>query len=362
MRNPERWRNIALACFLIGPVAAFASFALPPAAAGDGLRATLLCLGIIGVLFGGFGALLFHQALKAKRKLERGEGLLARWRIPPAEWREFLALNSERNSNGERRPNEFSPREEVPGQGIEILVGEDAIEIDGSLHALPRHGAPEITRFEFDEGRTRPSVIEFDLTYPGGGSGASGVPRGPTYGLLRFPVPAGAQREALAIVSHYGQLTPGKPTYFHGRGDGSDPEDLSSCLVCGFQTHRFISVCERCGAPMQSRRWARRFGRVLLVLGLLLSAGMTVLLANLLPLLLHPGVQVGNSRFDGSPGMAVGIVAILGMVEIFGIICVGYGIFQMVTGRRALGPAKALLAIASVLYLIALWIHWTGRA
>ncbi|MEO8160861.1 MAG: hypothetical protein ABI588_05525 [Arenimonas sp.] len=331
-----------------------AAFALPAALASDGLRGTLFTLGLMGLIFGGFGALVFQQAVKAKRKLARGDGILARWHLSAAQWRAFLALDAERNAQGERRRNEFSPREEIPEQGVDIVVGDEAIQIDGSLHVLPRHGSPEVTRFDFDDSRVRAPVIEFDLTYPGGGHGASGVPQAPTYSLLRFPVPEGGQVEAQRIVAHFGQLSAGKPTFFHGRGDGSDPEDLSTCWKCGLETHRFVSTCERCGAPMQSKRWVRRFGGVLVVLGALLSIGMLVLALNMMPMLLHPGQQVGNSRFTGSPGMALMILGILGAVAVFGVTALGYGIYQLVSGRRALLPARIMMVIAGALYLLAI--------
>ena len=351
MRNPDRWRNIAAASFLAGPFLALAAFALPPALAGDGLRATLFCLGLMGVLFGGFGALEVYRSLQAKRRLARGEGLLARWRIDARDWREFLELDRERNGESGRHANEFSARQEVPADGVEVLVGEEAIEIDGSVHRLPRHGTPEIVRYEFDESRVRPSVIEFDLVYAGGDS-----PDVQT--CLRFPVPAGAQAQARRIVAHYGQQLPVKPSFFHGPGDGSDPEDLTRCWQCGFETHRLVSACPQCGATMQSRRWSRRFGAVLTLLGALLTVGMIVIIRVLLPTLMHAGHQVGYSRFNGSPAQALLVLAVLGAVLVFGLTALSYGLFQVITGRRALWPAKLLLWLFGGLYAVGLGIDW----
>ena len=61
----------------------------------------------------------------------------------------------------------------------------------------------------------------------------------------------------------------GAQRFFHGRGDGADPEDLSRCMHCGFETHRYRSECERCGTGLQSRRWSRRFGAVLVLYALI---------------------------------------------------------------------------------------------
>jgi hypothetical protein len=347
MRNPERWRNLALAGFLVGLVLGYAAFALPEGSAGDGARGVMFGIALLGTIFAGPATLICHQALKRKRRLASGEGVMARWRIPAADWRAFLALDSERNARGDRERNEFIPREEVPAQGVDITVGEDAIEIDGSQHSLPRHAAPEVLRFEFDESRVGPSVIEFDLKYPGTGTTASGNLQPPRFSLLRFPVPEGAQREARAIVAHFGQMGPGRETFFHGRGDGSDPEDLTTCWKCGFQTHRFVSGCERCGATMVSKRWARRYGVILILCGLFISVMMSFVLSWTLPALLHPGEEAGGTSFTGSPAMAKFVLLILGTVLVFGLTALGYGIFQVATGRRSRAAAKVMLAIAS---------------
>jgi hypothetical protein len=358
MRNPERWRNVAIAVLLAGPAAIVVAFAAPEPSLPEKLRGALIALGLLGILFGGTCALVLQQGVKRQRRMARGEGLLARWRLPAPEWRAFLQLDAERNARGDRERNTFTPRDPPSPGDVDILVAKDAIEIEGSLHVLPRHGIPLVTRAQFDESRVGPSVIELELDYPGDGISEAGSPSGPKPGLLRFPVPAGAQVEARAVVAHYGQEGPGEPSFFHGRGDGSDPEDLTRCWKCGFETYRLVANCERCGATMVSKRWARRYGVILVVIGLFLSIGMAILLANMLPTLLHPGVEVGGSRFTGSPGMAKFVMLILGSVLVFGLTALGYGIFQIVTGRRSWAVVRAMLAIVGGLYVVA----WVIRA
>ncbi|MEO5882301.1 MAG: hypothetical protein ABIQ06_07780 [Caldimonas sp.] len=55
-----------------------------------------------------------------------------------------------------------------------------------------------------------------------------------------------------------------------------------------------ISVCEKCGGSMLSRRWARRLGVVLFVLGLVLTAGLGYLLWILSAQLMSPGRSFGG--------------------------------------------------------------------
>jgi hypothetical protein len=90
MRNPHRWRNIALAFFASGIFATPAPFLLPEAAAGDTARGLLFIYGVMALLF---GALFRHFEVRAQKRLLRGENIIARWRIDAATWRDFVALN-----------------------------------------------------------------------------------------------------------------------------------------------------------------------------------------------------------------------------------------------------------------------------
>lgn len=358
MRNPRVWRNVALCALATGPLAIAAAVQLPSSAATDPARAMGFVYGVSAILFGAIGALVLHVQLKAKLALSRGEDVLARWRIDAAHWRDFLALNSELDRAPGAYSNELSVREEVPAEGIEVIAGKFAIEIDGDFHALPARGTPEITRAEFHAGRDGLSYIELDLYYPGGGQGASGVPMAPKRSCLRVPVPPGAQGDAERLVAHYGGNVPATPDFFHGRGDGSDPEDLSKCWSCGFETYRFQSHCPQCGSVLQSRRWSRRLGVVMTACGVIVTGIAGGALYFETPLLLHPGVEIDGSRFDGTPGFALGVLTVFAALLAFGITALLYGIWQIKTGRRNKKVVSAMTAIVSLLMMLA----WLFRA
>ena len=202
MRHPERWRNVGLVACIAGIAIAAAPFLLPAATAGDGVRAALFSLGITAVIFGGATALLGHRDVRAKAALARGEDVLARWHVDAATWRAFLAADSHARDGLPWLPNELSVADDVPTDGVEIIVGRDAIEVGGSVHVLPRHGAPEVLEATLVEGRDRPDTIELQLRYPGGG-GASGVSRDrPTRDSPFRSRPApGAKRAAWSTIT-----------------------------------------------------------------------------------------------------------------------------------------------------------------
>jgi hypothetical protein len=358
LRRPRRWQLVSFAVLASAVVALALPWWLPAAVAGDGLRGGLFLYGLLALMFGGWGAVSTTRDLRAQAALTRGDGVIARWRLEPDAWRAFLAQEQERQRGGNEF-NEFVAADAVPAAGVEVIVGEAAVQIDGSIHRIPLRGVPEVVAAELRDNDEvgAPATVELRLKYPGAASSGGGI-AAPTYTRLRFPLPGPAWRDARRVVAHFNRDLPGKADFFHGRGDGSDPEDLSKCWSCGFETHKYRSQCERCGAGLQSRRWSRRLGAVLTLCGLFLTGLMSAVLFFLLPMLLRPGVNVGGSRFDGSPAMAALVMLILGVVFAFGATALGYGIYQMVTGRRSLAVAKVMVAVFSGLLFVASALAW----
>jgi hypothetical protein len=354
MRNPHNWRNTSLAVFASGIVAAPAAFLLPEAVAGDTARGLLFIYGVMALLFGGGTALFQHFDARAKDALARGEDIIARWHVDAATWRDFIALNHGINQEGGMLLNELSIREEVPAAGIEVIAGRTAVQVDGSIHALPRRGTPEITHAELNTSRVRPSYIELHLYYPGGGYGASGVPRPPVRTALRFPVAAGiqAQRDAERVVAHYNGDLPGKPDFYHGSGDGTNAEDLSTCISCGYKTFKYRSHCPQCGAGMQSRRWSRRLGAILLACGLFITCFMGAIIYFTAPLLLQPSVS-SSTHFSGTLQQGFFILGIFGVVASFGVTAMLYGVWQIQTGQRSKKIIYFMLGLFTLLSAVA---------
>lgn len=349
MRNPSFWRATALAWAASGPVAGAAAVALPEAP--DGLRIALAIYGLTALVFGLASAFWSHRALQAQRSLQSDGNVLARWRVDAATWRKFIARNGELNQAPGALLNELAIRDTVPGHGIEIVVGREAVQIDESIHEVPLRGTPEVTQAALVQ--DAPDYIELQLLYPGGGHGASGVPRMPTRTALRFPVVPASWRDARAVVAHFNRLTPQQPDFFHGKGDGSDPEDLNTCIACGYRSYKFGSRCPQCGGGMATRRWARRFGGILVACSLAITAIMGTVTYHTAPLMLHPGRSIDGTRFSGTPAQGLMIMGLFALVLAFGLTALTYGIWQMKTGKRDRRVVFGMVCVWMVLLGIA---------
>lgn len=287
------------------------------------------------IIFGTLWTIWRHGEARAQDALLQKENVIARWRVDAATWHAFVEVNGKLNWAPDGLLNELSISDEVPDGGIEVIIGKEAVQVDGDIHPLPLRGTPEITGTVLDVGRYGPLFIEFQFFYPGGGGhGASGVPHASVRrALQRRPIRAGG--------------------FFHGAGDGSDPEDLNTCYFCGHQTHQYRSRCPQCGRGMQTKRWSRRFGWGMLACGLFVTVLIAAVLFYTAPMLPRPGVSIGGARFSGTPGQALFVFAILGLVGAFGVTALLYGLWQIRTGRANLKIAGFLAGIFALLMLVA---------
>jgi hypothetical protein len=346
MRHPHRWRAIGLWSLGLGALALAAWLGV--GVDNVGLRTALFVFGAPGVAVGGWLALFGHLDVRAKEKLARGEDVIARWRVAAEDWERFVASDPQWSSHAQGRLNEFSPSPAVESTGVEVIVGKAAIQIGESIHRVSLRSTPEITEARLHDGT--PPVIELLLYYPAyAGPSAMNPAR---YTALRFPVGRGASADARHVVAHFRGDLGGDPDFFHGRGDGTNPEDLSKCYNCGFETHKLRSHCPRCGTALQSRRWSRRFGFALVICGAIICGLMGYVLFEMGPSLLNPGVSSGGTRFTGTPAKARMILAIFGGVLAFGLTALGYGLWQMFTGRRSKRVIYFAVALAALLMLL----------
>ena len=250
--------------------------------------------------------------------------------------------------DGDGLPNELVLPKTVPATGVDVIVGRAGVLVGDSLHDVPEHGSPEVLAARLDDSRLRLVLVDLSLLHHPARAGDA-----PNHTRLRFPVADGSLAAARPVVAHFARETPQRPSFMHGPGDGSDPEDESRCWKCGLVTHKLVSACPRCGATMQSRRWARRMGGVLAFLGAILAVGMGFVTWLLWPVLARAGsAYQGPTRFNGTPEQAKLVLLLFSAVVLFGVATFAYGVFQLASGRRSLRFVQVMFGLVGVTLLL----------
>jgi hypothetical protein len=163
--------------------------------------------GGIAVAIGGLVAFLgvlvllnFRWALTLTRRMERGEGVIARWTVPADTVTAYVALEARRRWIDRSR---WRPK---PGKAAEVLFSDDAVLAGGRYHGLRSKGLQVFTHVHLLPGT--PDVIEFlirEITTSSAHNYAAGKFE------LRIPVPQSAEGEAAKVIAHFRQVRADAP-------------------------------------------------------------------------------------------------------------------------------------------------------
>ncbi|HEV2866436.1 MAG TPA: hypothetical protein VGX37_07960 [Allosphingosinicella sp.] len=133
--------------------------------------------------------------------------------------------------------------------------------------------------------------------------------------------------------------------------------DLSTCNspTCAYTAEGVLTVCPKCGGSMRAIRESRARGWALVVLGLIMVGMMAVILVNMSPSLMHPGVQgADGGRFTGTADQARLILYLFWALAAFGALMTLNGIHQIRTGYNSkLFAGLGFAVLAGVILLVA---------
>jgi uncharacterized membrane protein YidH (DUF202 family) len=156
--------------------------------------------GGLTALFGTLALLNFRRALTLTRRMERGEGLIARWTVPAATVTAYVA------QEGKRRWIDRSRWRPKPGRAAEVLFSDDAVLAGGRYHGLKANGLQVFTDLRLVPGA--PDLLEFliqEITSSSAHDYAAGKFE------LRIPVPPGAKVEADRVIAHFRAVRSDRP-------------------------------------------------------------------------------------------------------------------------------------------------------
>ncbi|HEX8223245.1 MAG TPA: hypothetical protein VF605_05465 [Allosphingosinicella sp.] len=164
----------------------------------DGPGVAAIALGFVLAPFGFFFLVQSLFAIRGRALLLAGHRVIARWRVPAAEWDRFRGLDGRRSAEDFDLGNDLWIRRRTPPEGIEVIAGETSVLVDGSYHALRPGGIPDLREVRWLSGS--PDCLEFALLYPRGRYVRT-VPM-----TLRVPVPLPARAAAQTVLAHYERL------------------------------------------------------------------------------------------------------------------------------------------------------------
>lgn len=198
MRNPARKALYCLIALLAGAaLIRFGALRLERIE-DDVTAAAAIAIGFALVPFPLYILVEALFAIRGRALLLAGRGVIARWHVPPAEWDRFRGLDESRSAEDLALGNDLWIRGSTPRDGVEVIVGEKGVLVDGSYHMLSPRGLPELREVRWLGGS--PDCLEFALLYPPGRHGRK-VPI-----TLRVPVPLPARAAGQKVLAHYESL------------------------------------------------------------------------------------------------------------------------------------------------------------
>ena len=127
---------------------------------------------------------------------------------------------------------------------------------------------------------------------------------------------------------------------------------ILSCPKCDFETTESLAKCPNCGRRLQSAKKVRILGWVLVLLGSSLAifmGGLGIILAGIIAGTGQPGE---TTRFTGGPEVVLFIVAIFGLVILFGLVSIAAGAWQIWYGKPNSTLRIMMFVVAGLLLLI----------
>jgi hypothetical protein len=132
-------------------------------------------------------------------------------------------------------------------------------------------------------------------------------------------------------------------------------KELGTCLKCGYETADVVSKCPKCGRGLHSAGQVRRLGWVQVFLGLFLAGFIAIIIYKIAPTMLEPEVpDASGSRFTGTREQGQMVLALLGVIIVFGLTTLVNGVWQVATGTRN----KWILYFGVGLFILLLAFVW----
>jgi hypothetical protein len=133
-----------------------------------------------------FTAALWWADAKRLERMRRGEGILARWTVSVEQWRLFIQQSKNTDRQPGTLPNVIAFSVEPPASGAEVIFSDDAINVGGDFHSIPKDIEIQVFR----------TFVELRETMHGSRSSIKFL-------MYRFPLAPGAEAAMAHVQNSY---------------------------------------------------------------------------------------------------------------------------------------------------------------
>lgn len=151
-----------------------------------GVALAVICL---GTFFWALSAAIGYS------KLRSGKNVIARWHVTPGDWERFRALDKLRAAEQYWLRNDMRIRKQTPLQGVDVVVGDSSIIVDGSYHSIYARSVDGRT-INWLNAPADPECLEFPKVYARSKGGTVNL-------TLRVPVPASARTDGVKVFEFF---------------------------------------------------------------------------------------------------------------------------------------------------------------
>jgi hypothetical protein len=156
-------------------------------------------LGTVTMIVGALMTVNYLYALSLVRKLQRGEGVIASWTVPPREFDLFRGMERARKT---RKNNWRMPRGDWPS-GLPVAFGANAVLVGDTYFKLLGKGISRFCNVRIETDAV--SSVEFAMRLTVHGAGTLGQ-TARYRGHLRVPIAKVASVQAARVISHFQQV------------------------------------------------------------------------------------------------------------------------------------------------------------
>jgi hypothetical protein len=201
VRNPRRNMLICLGVTLLALVViAWGVWEMHLAGEETMSSGAKIGIGLLPAILGPAMALNFWRGVRVFAAARRGENLIGRWTVYPADLPAFTAIDDARNAHGGVYRNVWTAPRELPKAGLEIIFVADGVLVGDIYFALVTTGAFRFTGVGLLTDNL--PAIEFSTEMTTIREGRSGGTPSPV-GVIRLPIPRHGRDEATKVVDYF---------------------------------------------------------------------------------------------------------------------------------------------------------------